>query len=620
MRRPNVISRITTALMTITFFLTISHGLQARDILLMSYNIRNATGLDGKIDTRRIASVIDSIAPDVVAIQEIDSITGRSRGRNLLAEIAGYAGMRHVYAPAIDFDGGKYGIGILCKEKPLKEIRVALPGREEQRALLAVEFKDYIFACTHLSLTEEDRLASLSGIDSVASLSDKPFFIAGDFNSLPGDRFMTQFTKRFDILSTVEEMSFPADKPDELLDYIAVKRGTPEIAGTKRSHVVDEPVASDHRPVYASVTMKERPERIISVKPYLQNPTDGGITVMWQTSVPATGIVEFGPSPDEMTRERTLLDGQADWGTMHKVRLTGLKPGKKYYYRVVSREILEYGAYHKAFGDSATSELKSFTLPSPASKDFTAIVFNDLHQHSATFKALCNQLKDVDYDFVVFNGDCIDDPYSHTQATRFLKELNEGVGADSVPVFYIRGNHEIRGPFSTGLRNLMDYAGGKVYSAFNWGDTRFVILDCGEDKPDTTSVYYGMNDFTRLRQEQAQFLKDELKTKDFKKAGKKILLHHAPVYGLDVDYTDYNPCLEMWGPILEKAPFDLAINAHTHKHAFHPRGSRGNNYPVVVGGGYRMKSATVMILSRRGSELLLKVLNTDGKTLLEQQM
>ena len=61
--------------MAITFFLTISHGLQARDIRMMSYNIRNATGLDGKIDTRRIASVIDSVAPDVVAIQEIDSIT-----------------------------------------------------------------------------------------------------------------------------------------------------------------------------------------------------------------------------------------------------------------------------------------------------------------------------------------------------------------------------------------------------------------------------------------------------------------------------------------------------------------------------------------------------------------
>ena len=41
-------------------------------------------------------------------------------------------------------------------------------------------------------------------------------------------------------------MSFPADKPVELLDYIAVKKGTPEIAGTRKSNVVEEPVASDH--------------------------------------------------------------------------------------------------------------------------------------------------------------------------------------------------------------------------------------------------------------------------------------------------------------------------------------------------------------------------------------
>ena len=616
MQPRNSISALIISVAAVLLF-TMSQQLRARDIRLMSYNIHNSIGLDGRLDTKRIASVIDKVSPEVVAIQEIDSITGRSHGRNLLAEIAGYAGMRHVFAPAIDFDGGKYGIGILCKEKPIKEIQVSLPGSEEKRTLLAVEFKDYVFACTHLSLTEADRLKSLAKIDSVAALFDKPFFIAGDLNSQPGDRFMEQFTKQFDILSSVEEKTFPADNPAELIDYIAVKKGAGEIAGTKRSKVIDEPLASDHRPIYADVTLKQSPAKIISIKPYLQNPTDDGITVMWQTSVPATGFVEYGTSPDDMKRERTLLDGQADWGTLHKVRLTGIEPGQKYYYRVISREILDYGAYRKTFGDSAVSELRSFTLPSPSSTDFTAIVFNDLHQQSKTFEALCNQIKGIDYDFVVFNGDCIDDPYSHAQASHFLKELNEGIGADSVPVFYIRGNHEIRGAYSVGLRNLFDRPGDKAYSAFNWGDTRFVILDCGEDKPDDTNVYYGMNDFTSLRREQAQFLKSELKSKEFKKAGKKVLVHHAPIYGLDVDYTDYNPCLEIWGPILEKAPFNVSLNAHTHEFAYHPRGTRGNNFPVIIGGGYQMDSATVMILSRKGSEMRLKVIDTQGNTLLE---
>lgn len=259
MQRLRAISRLVVVVASAAV-IAMSQGLQARDLRIMSYNIRNTTGLDGRLDPERIAAVIEKVSPEVVAIQEVDSITGRSRGRNLLAEIAGHAGMRHIYAPAIDYDGGKYGIGILCKEKPIKQIRIALPGREEQRALLAVEFKDYVFACTHLSLTEADRLASLAKIDSVASLFDKPFFIAGDFNSNPGDSFMKIFTEQFDILSTLKENSFPADKPEELLDYIAVKKGSGEIAGTKRSKVVEEPIASDHRPVYADVVLKQRPD------------------------------------------------------------------------------------------------------------------------------------------------------------------------------------------------------------------------------------------------------------------------------------------------------------------------------------------------------------------------
>ena len=198
--------------------------------------------------------------------------------------------------------------------------------------------------------------------------------------------------------------------------------------------------------------------------------------------------------------------------------------------------------------------------------------------------------------------------------------MNDGLGADSIPVVFLRGNHEIRGAYSTGLSNLIDYTGGRPYAAFNWGDTRFVTLDCGEDKPDSTGVYYGLNDFTQWRKEQAKFISEELKSKDFRKAGKKVLIHHAPVYGLDVDYTDYNPCLELWNPILEKAPFDVALNAHTHRFAFHPRGTRGNNYPVVVGGGPNIDRSTVMILTRKGKSLKIKVLNATGKTIFETEL
>ena len=71
------------------------------------------------------------------------------------------------------------------------------------------------------------------------------------------------------------------------------------------------------------------------------------------------------------------------------------------------------------------------------------------------------------------------------------------------------------------------------------------------------------------------------------------------------------------GAILEKAPFAVSINAHTHRFAYIPEGSDGNNYPVVVGGGYRMDGATVMVLQKKGKEMTLRVLNAKGETLKE---
>ena len=72
--------------------------------------------------------------------------------------------------------------------------------------------------------------------------------------------------------------------------------------------------------------------------------------------------------------------------------------------------MLLYQAYKKVFGNTAQSTFSEFTLPVADTESFTAIVFNDLHQHTNTFRTLCKQIQDVKYDFVVFNGDCVDDP------------------------------------------------------------------------------------------------------------------------------------------------------------------------------------------------------------------
>lgn len=86
---------------------------------LASYNIRNAKGLDGRVSYDRIAAVIRKLGADAVAIQEADSATQRSHGLFVLQELGRRTGMYPVYAPAIDYNGGTYGIGMLCSEQPV---------------------------------------------------------------------------------------------------------------------------------------------------------------------------------------------------------------------------------------------------------------------------------------------------------------------------------------------------------------------------------------------------------------------------------------------------------------------------------------------------------------------
>ena len=154
-------------------------------VKILSYNIKNCQGMDGVVSYQRVADVIKRIDADVVALQELDSATVRSKGVVVLDELARLTGMHKTYGASIDYQGGKYGIGVLTKEEPLSWKRVPLPGREEPRSLLIVELKDFVIGCTHFSLTEEDRLSSAYIVGNSFKNYSKPVFMAGDLNAIP---------------------------------------------------------------------------------------------------------------------------------------------------------------------------------------------------------------------------------------------------------------------------------------------------------------------------------------------------------------------------------------------------------------------------------------------------
>jgi len=249
-------------------------------------------------------------------------------------------------------------------------------------------------------------------------------------------------------------------------------------------------------------------------------------------------------------------------------------------------------------------------------------VLNDLHENDKVMNALLQVVRDkgIKYDFSVFNGDCVPEPDSRSHAIRRVNVLTTAADAAEFPTFIIRGNHEIRDNFSAGMLSLTDNFDGKTYGAFSWGDTRFVVLDCGEDKKDETPVYYGLNDFSQLRQDQALFLAKEVRSKEFKRAKRRILIQHIPIWGDDNVYTEaYHPWTKLWNPTLQKAKFDIDLTAHAHRHYVLETGDKGNPYPVIAGGAPSMKGGTITVIEKNGKTLRAKVFDTSGKTIVDRQ-
>ncbi len=580
---------------------------------VLTYNIRNATSDDGQVDFADVVSTIQQCDADFVALQELDSVTGRSKGKDVLRELAILSQYHLIYGSAIDYDGGRYGLGILSRQKPISVRKIPLPGREEARVLLIAEFQDVIFACTHLSLTDEDRMASAELILAEAKGSAKPFLLAGDFNDVPKSEFIKQIERDFVVLSPKDKYTHPARSPRACIDYIASFKGTGESLALREAKVLPRGRVSDHLPVLARFQLKTPVERILYGSPYLQNPSPDAISIMFQTRTIAHAWVEYGQDTLNLRRARMEYGGQAvchDIG--HKVRLEGLQPGGKYYYRVCAQEILYYSAYNKILGDTQVTDFYSFQLPEEKQSDFTALIFNDLHRNAETIKLMSELAGNIPHDFVLFNGDCIPDPASREDAMHMLHRLTSAFHTAEIPAFFVRGNHEIRNFYSAALPSLLDQPGGKTYGVFNWGDTRFVILDCGEDKPDDHPVYYGLNDFSAFRQQQYNFLQEEMKSREFKRAERRVLVSHIPLWG---NGDKYQPSSELWTPLFKDSSFDVGLSGHTHHFRYHPTNDASNPFPICIGGSPDESSATMMVLSKENGQFSLRVYNVKGEDL-----
>ncbi|MFM1800978.1 MAG: hypothetical protein RJA81_330 [Planctomycetota bacterium] len=228
---------------------------QPASLRVMSYNIHHGEGMDGKIDLDRIAKLVTENRVDLLALQEVDRKTKRAGGVDQTARLAELTGMFSTFGKAIDYSGGEYGQAILSKF-PIENSKVHwLPGEPDRERRIAfeaqIEFHNtkMKFITTHLHHNNESfRIQQAEEINRIYSNPGMPVILAGDLNAMPESKPISILKTHWSVAeSKTLQFSFPAGKPVRLIDFVLLYPKS--VFQIQNVDVVDEPVASDHRPV-----------------------------------------------------------------------------------------------------------------------------------------------------------------------------------------------------------------------------------------------------------------------------------------------------------------------------------------------------------------------------------
>lgn len=309
--------------------------------------------------------------------------------------------------------------------------------------------------------------------------------------------------------------------------------------------------------------------------PWICDMDSTGVTIVWVTDVPGISYVEMATDSTNhfysKTRKRYYA---AEAGrriltdSVHCVRIRGLKPDSKYRYRVVTQALKDWcnddwvtlGGL--AWSDVWKKKPYEFKTYPAKPREITFLVLNDIHERPQFMKELCKNVDLKKLDFVLLNGDMSNRIRSQKHIMDAYLDTCVSMFATDVPLFFNRGNHELRGEFADYLNRYFPTNNGKYYRLQHVAGIDFLFIDSGEDKPDADLEYCGIVECDQYREEQGRWLRS---LQEEKKIGKYpvVVFSHMP------------PTLKNWhGPLhmqetltpeLNKMNVSVMLSGHLHR-------------------------------------------------------
>lgn len=357
---------------------------------------------------------------------------------------------------------------------------------------------------------------------------------------------------------------------------------------------------------------------LIASAPVLQNAAETSMGVSFAVSSDASGWVDYSESSDMKGAVRAYSGAQGLRTVDDKialVRLTGLKPATRYFYRIGADRIsYEHGYAMKNLGSESDPAVHSFTTLGSQAKGLFCVI-NDTHEVKQAIDLEFKKLGELSPSVVIWNGDASNVTESIDQALEVFIRPHAGHReyASDTPYVFLNGNHDFRGRFNRRLSDVMMFrepaerSGRHAELGRNFvqrlGEICLIGLDTGEDKLDTNPHFANIFRMQDYREKQADWLSEMVETPAVKSARWKVAFCHIPLFDprsnanpgdlapADVDpryEKDYaawqRTCARLWGPSLKKAGVNLVIAGHQHRFRYDPPSS-DRPWAQIVGGG-----------------------------------
>lgn len=330
----------------------------------------------------------------------------------------------------------------------------------------------------------------------------------------------------------------------------------------------------------------------ISWGPYLQQVGTDRAVVVWGTDKDAVSWVETAPDDSmhfyacDRPRYYDTKLGRKNIGRIHRVKINGLTPGTTYRYRIFSQEVTENNTSQVCYGPVASTDVfradpLQFTTLDNSKQSVRFKVINDIHGDTTRLARLVKGAgEDAAPDFVIYNGDMVSNMDNEKQVMDGFVNKSVELFASERPFYLVRGNHEGRGVFAEKYMDYFPTETGEPYYAFRQGPIFFVVLDGGEDKPDSDIEYFGLNRMDDYREAQAEWLKGIVSSQEFIDTPYKVAIVHVPPIGGTWHGTLH--ANKVFMPVLNDADIDIMLCGHLHSHVFIPAENGNNHFPVLI--------------------------------------